>query len=474
MRPTTTAAILAATLGALSAPAAELPFPGHPSEVAFRLPERALIPESIAWDPADASFYVGSMYKRKIIKIDRSGRVSDFVRSKQDGLFGVLGMKVDTAARELWANSCNIDGRPPMIDPEPASVGSTAVHRYDLKTGKLIRKYPAGGPSNKVCFNDLAFAANGDVYLTSGDGGIYRIDRKTDSLEQFLKKPDTFFNGIAAAADGQSLYLASHAEGILRLDLGDRSLHAVPVSGERHMKGIDGLYVSGYSLVGVQNGTAKERIVQGFLSASGDAIDRVDTLDESHPLFRIPTTGVIVGDMLYYVATSQLASFDGPDIWPSERLSDTIILKIRLKPAPKPDRHAREKQELLEIHRQDREAHFKASPDLLMEHAGDDFVAVSAGDVSHPSKEDTRAMFTAYFKGASYTQWDDVIEPIIRVSDDGTMAWMIVKTRVRGSQKTAEGGETKREFVYAGVMMYEKQNGKWVRVGNVSTFEPQK
>jgi len=51
------------------------------------------------------------------------------------------------------------------------------------------------------------------------------------------------------------------------------------------------------------------------------------------------------------------------------------------------------------------------------------------------------------------------------------MAWMIVRTRVRRTTRL-EGSEEEREtsFVYAGIMTYEKQDGQWVRVANVSTF----
>ncbi|HMW01195.1 MAG TPA: hypothetical protein PKE58_13750, partial [Acidobacteriota bacterium] len=59
----------------------------------------------------------------------------------------------------------------------------------------------------------------------------------------------------------------------------------------------------------------------------------------------------------------------------------------------------------------------------------------------------------------------------VRVSNDASLAWMIVRTRVRRTQKQADGSDKERSFVYAGIMTYEKKKGKWVRVANVSTFE---
>src|SRR5688500_12907873 len=108
-------------------------------EVAFTLPERDLYPESVAYDPGHKAFYVGGMYRRKIVKVDAGGRVSDFVTPGRDGLFSVLGMKIDVARRELWANACNLGRGPAMANPEPETEGRAAVFRYDLDTGRLLR-----------------------------------------------------------------------------------------------------------------------------------------------------------------------------------------------------------------------------------------------------------------------------------------------------------------------------------------------
>jgi hypothetical protein len=128
--------------------------------------------------------------------------------------------------------------------------------------------------------------------------------------------------------------------------------------------------------------------------------------------------------------------------------------------------------ELLRLHRADREAHLKTDVDLLQAHSPDEFITVSRGRIHRPKKADERKMFTEYFKGAKYYEWDDAEEPIIRVSRDGSMGWVITRVRVRRTQTDAAGREVEEKFVYAGIMTYEKRDGKWFRVANVSTFEP--
>ena len=137
---------------------------------------------------------------------------------------------------------------------------------------------------------------------------------------------------------------------------------------------------------------------------------------------------------------------------------------------PSPDLE-KEKAELLRLHQSDREAHFKTDVDALLANSPDEMISVSRGKISRPSKDDARKMFTGYFRDAKYHEWDDVEEPIIRVSNDASMAWMITRTRVRRVQKNAAGEEKEEKFVYAGIMTYEKRDGRWVRVANVSTFE---
>lgn len=132
----------------------------------------------------------------------------------------------------------------------------------------------------------------------------------------------------------------------------------------------------------------------------------------------------------------------------------------------------REKAELLRLHKSAREAHFKTDAELLLENSPEEMISVSRGKINRSGKAEGRKMFAEYFRGAKYYEWDDLEEPIIRVSNDATMAWMITRIKVRRVQRDAAGAEREEKFVYAGIMTYEKRDGRWVRVANVSTFEP--
>jgi hypothetical protein len=214
------------------------PRPVRTSTVAFRILEPDLIPEGIAWDPVGRSFYVGSLYKKKIVRVGPDGATQDFIASGQDGLWTVLGMKVDPERRILWVNSV-ADGR------EGAASGSSALFAFDVETGRRREKHVLDGRSGKHLFNDLALTLGGDVYLTDSEAGaVWRLPRKGSALEAWLPAGTFVYpNGIALAAGGTRLYVADFARGISIVDIATRKTRRLPHPGNVAIYEIDGLYL---------------------------------------------------------------------------------------------------------------------------------------------------------------------------------------------------------------------------------------
>ena len=133
-----------------------------------------------------------------------------------------------------------------------------------------------------------------------------------------------------------------------------------------------------------------------------------------------------------------------------------------------------ERRELLQLHKNDRKAHVELDMKLLQERSPTEFIYVTDGKIQRIRKAENEAQFAEYFKGAKYHEWDDLEEPIVRISKDGSMAWMVTRVKVKRTQKDPAGKETETKFVYAGIMTYEKVDDRWMRVANASTFEPLK
>ncbi len=297
---------------------------------AFTLRERDLLTEGIAYDPATRSFFVGSVHRRKILRVDRRGRATEFVPSGSGGLWAPLGMRVDPVRRVLWVAAAAL---PQMADFDPADSLRSGLFRFDLSSGALTGSFllsPDGAPH---LLGDVTVTRGGDVYATDSRGpSIYRVKAGADSLERFLESPLLLSaQGLALDSAERILYVADYARGILRVDLASREVRLMEVGDDVLALGIDGLYAAGRDLVGIQNGIGPHRVVRLRLDAGGDRIVSIEVLERARPDYAEPTLGVVVGDELFYVANSQWERFreDGGIEGPEE-LRAPLVLRLRL------------------------------------------------------------------------------------------------------------------------------------------------
>jgi sugar lactone lactonase YvrE len=269
------------------------------------------------------------MHRRKIVRRAADGSVSDWA-GPREGLWSILGIKVDTARGALWANSCSMGDQLPMAPPDSATVGRGALLRLRLPDGAVVGRYEPGPDRRPVCFNDLAIAPSGDIFLTSGPSGLWRLRNGADTLERILADTTLWLNGIATGPDG-ALYAAGDAQGPLRVDPETGRWQAVTAAPSDTLRGIDGLYVHRGALVWIQNGVEPARVVHAPLTDDGMAIREVRVLERGHPDYESPTTGVMVGDTLFYVATAQLDAIrPGGKLAPADSMRENVILKLEV------------------------------------------------------------------------------------------------------------------------------------------------
>lgn len=135
-----------------------------------------------------------------------------------------------------------------------------------------------------------------------------------------------------------------------------------------------------------------------------------------------------------------------------------------------------EKEKLLKINERNREAHFTNDASLLFDDSDSEFISVSNGDITLTTPTESKAFFANYFKSVEYTKWDDLRDPIIRFSDDGTMAYVIVEKDVAAKVSRAGAAENSGEqrLRFAWITIYKKEMGEWKAVCVVSTNEPPK
>lgn len=131
-----------------------------------------------------------------------------------------------------------------------------------------------------------------------------------------------------------------------------------------------------------------------------------------------------------------------------------------------------EKRELLALHEEFKAAHVRGDADAILERLAEDYVRVGRGVVSHPEPGAMASRMRDYLGRTTFTEYRDLRPPLVRVSADGTLGWVIVELRARGVQTGADGKEEPLDFTCAWISLFEKRDGEWVTIGDVSTFRP--
>jgi hypothetical protein len=299
------------------------------SAKAFAVREKGLVPESIAFDPKTGSFYIGSVAQRKILTIDKKGETRTFAGAAA-GLWSVLGIKIDEKRRVLWAATSALVETP---DLKAGESGAAALVKFDLQTGRLIKKYELRSQSHRHVLGDLAINSNGDVYATdSASPAIYRVRKEKDEIEMFLEN-EMFASpqGLDFSADKTRLFVADYAKGVFNINLATEKIINVTPAADSTLLGIDGLYFYQNSLIGVQNGVSPQRVVRLYLSKDAEKIERFEILEANNPVFDELTLGLLKGNEFYFVANSQWNLLGaGGQIKTPEKLKNVEILKIKL------------------------------------------------------------------------------------------------------------------------------------------------
>lgn len=263
-----------------------------------------LIPEGIAVHPKTGIVYVSSIQEKKIIAIEKDGKHRDLFASGEFDFLEGLGMKVDEKNNRLFVVSNQKQGRQHI----------SRIHSVDLSTGKAKMLYTQQDTVMHL-FNDLVIDESGKLWITDTYySAVYRFDPAIGNMELFVKnKLLDYPNGIAKGKNNQ-LYIATYRNGLMKLDMQSKELKALTGFRDSTMAyALDGLVYFNNSLIGIfntGNDRSRNTVVQYDLDANGNAITAERILDRGHPAFYEPTTAALVGNKLYVLANSHLASYN--------------------------------------------------------------------------------------------------------------------------------------------------------------------
>lgn len=131
-----------------------------------------------------------------------------------------------------------------------------------------------------------------------------------------------------------------------------------------------------------------------------------------------------------------------------------------------------DEQQLLRLHRGGMDDHFFERITELQRTRDTTFYIVNRGSVDIINAHQFDDGMAQIMSSRDHTRYDDIIRPIVKISKDGTLGWVIVQVGVEGSRLNEDGGPgSPFNFVSAWIELYEKKDGNWKMIGNVSNFQ---
>ncbi len=296
--------------------------------VAHVLADTNMLAEDLAYDPNGHTFYVSSVHRGAIIAVPDDGPARDFVPAGRDGVFGILAVAVDPSHGILWATT---SAMPQEDGYRAADSGRSALLRYELASGRLLRRFdtPRDGRSHNL--GDMTIDATGTVIVSDGTSGdVYTVRAGRDTLESLVAR-GTFESPQTPAVlpDGRVL-IADYTLGLAIVDRQDGTITWVAHSDTTAVSGIDGMYLQGHSLYAVQNGTSPERVVRFTLDPRFERVTGWTVIERGRPGLGDPTHGVIVGGSFYFLANSGWERFGDDGAIKSGPASPPVILRTPL------------------------------------------------------------------------------------------------------------------------------------------------
>ena len=275
--------------------------PASSSRPFLTLPEKDLVTEDIAYDPAGERFFISSVRHGKILSIGKDGTAKEFLAEGKSEIWAVQALGVDAKRRYLWAST---SAMPESLHFKAEDSGRSALLRFSLTDGALLKRYDLPRDGEHV-LGDLTIGPEGDVFVSDSKGPVYWVPHDQDRLQVLIpagtfRSPQT----PALSADGRTLFVPDYSRGISAVDLRTRQSHLVAHPPELSLAGIDGLYLTGNTMLAVQNGTSPERILRLRLDAALSRIEAFDVVEANAPDFGDPTHGVVVGNRFYFIVHS--------------------------------------------------------------------------------------------------------------------------------------------------------------------------
>jgi hypothetical protein len=315
------AAPLVRATPSMPAPASRAPvrnalrFEPRPAEEVSRFSTEPFVHSGLAYDALSRRFLFGDAAGRRVIVVGgESNSAVDLVRAASARFHDVTAFEIDSKRGDLWVASTAPDG----------SAG--AIHRLQLISGRPIMLVESPPEFEAVRLSDVAITADGTLLvLDTARPRVIRLRRGAKTLEDVISL-DVAVPTSIAASDERFVYV-THRDGIVRIDLQQRSAAPVTAPEGIALAGFERIRWHRNALVGVQllpDGTRQViRLQLNRVRAVTDAAVIGPSLSRDAG----PTFATLVDDDVYYLVTQE---GDSPTT-SGAKVMNVVVNRIRLQ-----------------------------------------------------------------------------------------------------------------------------------------------
>ena len=98
-------------------------------------------------------------------------------------------------------------------------------------------------------------------------------------------------------------------------------------------------------------------------------------------------------------------------------------------------------------------------------------ISLGNGEIIKYTRADIEEIFRKQWKSGKYVKVEEMVDPIINISTDGKMAWIVGKLKLLYAYTDSVGVEKEKEMIDAYLWVIEKKDDKWISVASVESFK---
>lgn len=129
---------------------------------------------------------------------------------------------------------------------------------------------------------------------------------------------------------------------------------------------------------------------------------------------------------------------------------------------------ASEIEALQVLQRAEESAHMEEQTAVMVNMLNDTICQVKNGEVNYYTKDQMTERFQKYFQSVEFIAWKNIHPPVIMLSDDGSMAQVLVQKHVEVKMESdTTSGRESTDFAWT--ELWKKKNGSWKMYAVTST-----